>query len=682
MARYIPRGHNGVRHHRPREPTGDEQRPPFQELLPQAHTRGGGPMDDSAYVYQLMLIVVMSVIFAAVWLCSSKRRRRSDLNAPLLSGESVEHRIDAATRDAENGFLVCPTCAFENFERLHYCTLCGDALPRETEEPEVLSRRSRLLEFLKRKTCHHLRCIKATTTSEESESGQEFVAKERMRSCCGLNFLVRASRRRKEWTRRLDLHGRMFWYRASVDNGVESLSPAVVVRFTRPSDAAPNLASANNVERVQVMSLSDEVKATTMELQPVASVNAAASPLGHALEAIERMREVQDAASKDFPTRLAHFVVTTASALVPAEVEFLKLSVHRDFMFEESVEHISCIQEKNIRSIMRINFLEESGVDAGGVHREWFLLMNETLLDPVIGLFQCTNRVDQTYYLNASPQLSSIDDELSYFFAAGRLVGRALLEGAVWGFHFATPLLKIILGIPVTFEDLESLDPEVYRSMLWIKHNSNVDVLGLAFIVTEQRGDEMVTIELIPDGENIAVTDENKLQYLERKFQYMVFERVSDQLYVFLKGIYEVMPPHLLMLFDHEEFNYLMCGTQEIDVDDWQQHSINSLNLNGTRVLRWFWEVVHEMPNEYKRRLLQFATGSSRVPLAGFKGLTSYDGRLCPFTIKGISYNTSQYIRSHACFNRIDLPLYRTKKEFKTVLYATLDTDLTGFTTD
>lgn len=80
--------------------------------------------------------------------------------------------------------------------------------------------------------------------------------------------------------------------------------------------------------------------------------------------------------------------------------------------------------------------------------------------------------------------------------------------------------------------------------------------------------------------------------------------------------------------------------------------------------------------------MLHFATGSSRVPIAGFSALVSNDGRLCPFTLKFAEAETNGYIWSHACFNRLDLPLFRSKDRFKAVLYAILETERAGFTTD
>jgi hypothetical protein len=125
----------------------------------------------------------------------------------------------------------------------------------------------------------------------------------------------------------------------------------------------------------------------------------------------------------------------------------------------------------------------------------------------------------------------------------------------------------------------------------------------------------------------------------------------------------------------------VLCGPDEVDVDDWERNTKYTSDLYKHPSRKWFWEIVREMPNEYRRRLLQFATGSSRVPSSGFSALTSYDGRLCPFTLKGIDLSDEGYVRSHACFNRLDLPRHTDKQKLKQILYAILNTEQHGFTT-
>uniref|UniRef100_K3X483 HECT-type E3 ubiquitin transferase n=1 Tax=Globisporangium ultimum (strain ATCC 200006 / CBS 805.95 / DAOM BR144) TaxID=431595 RepID=K3X483_GLOUD len=130
---------------------------------------------------------------------------------------------------------------------------------------------------------------------------------------------------------------------------------------------------------------------------------------------------------------------------------------------------------------------------------------------------------------------------------------------------------------------------------------------------------------------------------------YLIFESISNQLYAFLEEVYEVTPQELL-------FDYVLCGSDTIYVDDWQRHTMYRDNLKDHDVQTWFWEIVREMPDEYRRHLLHFATTSFRPPMTGFRALTSQDGRLFPFALEGVAQGEN--IWSHACFNRLGLPLY------------------------
>jgi len=642
----------------------------------------------------VVLPCVVIMLCSMLLTCKRKRDRHQwGMRQPLLAEDNTEHRVNAATREAESGFTVCPGCEFENFKRYTYCSLCGEKLLTASDDGESADTKGGgLLEASVRNS---------STVTIAANNPQGRTARQ-----------LRV-RKRKEWVRKVGVDGNMFWYRSCVEPSAssgaaaaESQQPGYVAVFAcaKPSvaeeilslngrrshdssqyDDVADATTTSGMDRAKTpQSLMTDAAIEKMEVVVASKVDPAAHLHfgSNPIEKYSKLSEIIQLASGDFPTKYVHFVVSTAALIVPAEVAFLKLGVHRVYMLEESIDHMGCIDEKDIHVYIRINFLEESGVDVGGVYREWFMLVNEQLLNPTLGLFQCTNKAEQSYYLNPNSAHSIGDDHLTYYFAAGRLIGRALLEGGVWSFHLALPLIKIILGIPVTFSDLEHFDPELYKNLLWLRENEGVEHLGLDFSVTEKRGDEIITIDLIPNGRNIAVTDANKHEYLERRFHYLLFESVSSQLGMLLKGLYEVIPQELLMIFDAEEFDYLLCGTQEIDVEDWMTHTVSdATHLKWNGVLKWFWEVVAEMPNEYRRRLLMFATGSSRVPLGGFAGLTSYDGRLCPFTLKAVSYYSTQYISSHACFNRLDVPLYRSKEELRTVLMAILDTELYGFTT-
>jgi hypothetical protein len=396
----------------------------------------------------------------------------------------------------------------------------------------------------------------------------------------------------------------------------------------------------------------------------------------------KEMKEFIELTKSDFPTKYAYFVTKTSALFVPSKVNCLSLNLDRTNILNQTLFFLSNLPLSQVRTSLCIIFQGENGLDIGGLQREWFMLVTENLLDETTGLFKCMNQVDQSYYFNPNSAQKYGEKHLVALLGAGRFVGHALLEGQVLGFNFCVPLLKLILGCPVTFNDLEYLDEELYRNLNWLKENEDVETLGLDFTVDHPNQNQIEKeIELIPNGSEIPVTNENKQQYLDVKFKYIIFDSVSEQLHAFLKGIYQVVPVELLALFDYEELDYVLCGSREVDVDDWECNTVVSSKLKPSRTLRWFWEIVREMPNEYRSRLLQYATGSSRVPLVGFKGLTSRDGRLCPFSLKGTTDGSVSYIHAHACFNRLDLPFYTKKVDLEKALMAIVQSEDTyGFT--
>jgi hypothetical protein len=94
----------------------------------------------------------------------------------------------------------------------------------------------------------------------------------------------------------------------------------------------------------------------------------------------------------------------------------------------------------------------------------------------------------------------------------------------------------------------------------------------------------------------------------------------------------------------------------------------------------WFWQIVSRYEQEDMARLLQFTTGTSRVPAQGFRTLQSNDGYAKMFTLRSVHTAVSMYPRAHTCFNRIDLPLYASKADMETFLSVVINMEVTGFT--
>lgn len=84
--------------------------------------------------------------------------------------------------------------------------------------------------------------------------------------------------------------------------------------------------------------------------------------------------------------------------------------------------------------------------------------------------------------------------------------------------------------------------------------------------------------------------------------------------------------------------------------------------LTGFPLLPIFFpQIVESYSPEMRAQLLQFVTGSCRVPLQGFRALQGSTGAVGPrlFTIHLTADVPLQNLpKAHTCFNRLDLPMY------------------------
>lgn len=61
-----------------------------------------------------------------------------------------------------------------------------------------------------------------------------------------------------------------------------------------------------------------------------------------------------------------------------------------------------------------------------------------------------------------------LQDHLSYFHFVGRIMGLAVFHGHYINGGFTVPFYKQLLGKPIQLSDLESVDPELHKSLVWI----------------------------------------------------------------------------------------------------------------------------------------------------------------------------------------------------------------------
>ncbi|ETI47114.1 hypothetical protein F441_08567 [Phytophthora nicotianae CJ01A1] len=609
-------------------------------------------------------------------------------------------RQDVIASDQDmNNLWECEVCSFKSYDAHTTCMLCGTdrsfkmiektarAVDESTSEhsnaPSSASSSTKYVLYMDEKENPLTRSAVNRATPSRSIRSKSTAKINReffKRKLSVLNLRQQSARRRHEWSRQRNDDGELIWVRKKhyMDRkALKSLRNLDSLRSQSSASLRDSILSNGSVNSVGIVSrIVVSPKNPTGRLSLEAAEGALATRGSDSSEFSQD--ELEQVGSLPFQQKHAWFVQHTAAMEVPWEYGHLLLEIERDNLLHNSCEQLLWATPDQLHQSLRIKFANEPGVDAGGLVREWFTLMTKEVFDDTTGLFYRCGNGDGLMINSASAEASV--DHLMYYQAIGRFIGRALFEGILIDAHLALPVCKHILGIPITFSDLEFVDNDLYKNLKWLRDNTGVESLALDFTVNvDQMSDKTKVVDLVPNGSNIPVTDENKMEYITLRFKWIVATSISQQLGSLMQGLFSIIPKELLSVFDHQELELLICGIPDIDVMDWKTHTIY-VGERDERAIAWFWNIVHEFSNEQKARLLQFTTGSARVPVQGFKALTMNDGRICPFAIQCVSADECLYPRAHTCFNRIDLPRYDTEKDLRIALSLVIQMEVTGFT--
>ncbi|RBA12220.1 E3 ubiquitin-protein ligase HUWE1 [Fusarium proliferatum] len=212
----------------------------------------------------------------------------------------------------------------------------------------------------------------------------------------------------------------------------------------------------------------------------------------------------------------------------------LQLSVRREQVFHDSFKSLYFKSGDEMKfGKLNIRFHGEEGVDAGGVTREWFQVLSRQMFDPNYVLFTPVSSDRTTFHPN---KLSGINDEhLMFFKFIGRIIGKALYEGRVLDCYFSRAVYKRILGKSVSVKDMESFDPDYYKSLCWMLENDITDIITETFSVENDEFGATTVVDLIPNGREIAVTEENKHDYVRLVVEHKLLSSVKEQMAHFLQ---------------------------------------------------------------------------------------------------------------------------------------------------
>ncbi|GMH32392.1 hypothetical protein BSKO_00226 [Bryopsis sp. KO-2023] len=365
----------------------------------------------------------------------------------------------------------------------------------------------------------------------------------------------------------------------------------------------------------------------------------------------------------------------------------IKVTIRRSQLFGDALGALPQIGPR-LRGRLMVTFvdehgLEEPGMDLGGLMNELVEEIMKAGLNPDAGLFQ--GNADGLLYP------SPLAEQLPYGFQMlkflGLILGKAMYEGMLLDIPLAPFFLLRLQGRTLMFDDLSSLDPDLHRSLLQVKHfDGDAGDLGLDFTVEADLLGKVVVEELVGGGSDRPVTNENKLQYVHLMADWHVNKKVGRPAQAFAAGMGEVIPLPWLRLFSPKELNFLLSGGEGVDIDckDLQAHTKYSGGYSDSSpAVKLFWRVFSSLSPSERSAFLKFATACSRPPLGGFKHLQP------PLTIHKVDCGASPLAlfggkdvellpSASTCYNMLKLPNYRRGSTLKKKLLLAIESN-TGF---
>eukprot|EP00457_Paulinella_chromatophora_P000545 gb/GEZN01000545.1/.p1 GENE.gb/GEZN01000545.1/~~gb/GEZN01000545.1/.p1 ORF type:complete len:1289 (-),score=222.03 gb/GEZN01000545.1/:324-3647(-) len=346
-----------------------------------------------------------------------------------------------------------------------------------------------------------------------------------------------------------------------------------------------------------------------------------------------------------------------------------RVSIRRDWVLEDGFDKLNPIGSK-LKGRVQVTFIDkngvqEDGVDGGGLFKEFLTSMITQAFNPNYGLWSETH----AHYVYPNPDSGSIPglDHLQLFRFIGRVLGKALYDGVTIEPEFALFFLRILKGQQNMVDDLRSLDPEYYRSLILVKnYPGDVKELELTFSVNRRALGELTCVDLIPDGSATIVTNENRMRYLHLLARYKTTNQIKAQADAFVRGLRDIINRKWLDIFTADELSLLISGVKTMDLNDLKKHMQYSGGYTPQHeVIRWFWEVVQEFDEKQKSAFLRFVTSCSRAPLLGF-------GSLSPlFCIQHAGNDQDSLPTAATCMNLLRVPRYVSKERLRQkLLYA------------
>lgn len=361
-----------------------------------------------------------------------------------------------------------------------------------------------------------------------------------------------------------------------------------------------------------------------------------------------------------------------------------RVSVKRENIRESLTKIARLPVSALLRGSISIGFEGESGVDAGGLFRDYMQQVAEMIKGE-----------ESLFVKGPDGGLVPLQQETGglwreELFAIGRLMALAITNRTPLDVSFGRAIYKVLLGEQITHVDAARADPDFIKHRVGeILKEGGVEEMEMIlcdnlYFVGIDGGVDSEPKELVEGGTELRVNEQNKRRYVALLVENHLVGHIRGELAVLIEGFRDIIPRKLLHgdgpadnsqtgeWLTSVDLDLIVAGLPHIDVDDWKESCGGAFAQTSTKhseLRDWFWECVGEMSEEERAKLLSFSCGSSRVPAQGFKGLRPN------FNVSVTGEPLSHLPSAHTCGNNLCIPAYTSREQLKERIGKALSLD-------
>eukprot|EP00949_MAST-11_sp_MAST-11-sp1_P005061 g5061.t1 len=330
------------------------------------------------------------------------------------------------------------------------------------------------------------------------------------------------------------------------------------------------------------------------------------------------------------------------------------LRVNRATLVRDALLQFSSVRgSSKLLQPLHIAYEGEAGIDAGGLKKDMFSSLFESIFDNEHGLFE---RGQGSFFLPVTAQ-NVLDLEL--FRGIGVALLKAMIDGVALPLRFAPSLYRYLLHRPPRLQDLEAFDPDMASQL-----RRNVLAVDLTGDFGRRLGLDFAGLK--HDGHLIPLREHNKGEFVRLTAQSILETRRANALKAIRDGFETLALEEHLSRLNDTDLQILLSGASTISADD----VLASIDLSfgswprSSKTLQHLCDYIYSLDSSMLKRLVRFLTGSPILPSGGLG-----DGHPTESKIRfQCKKDTTRLPEAHTCFNLCDLPDYRHEGKLRKMM--------------